>query len=226
MLYSFLYSLSDHISWLNVFKYQTFRAMLSFLLALAFALCLQPVLIRVLKNKGLKGQPIRSDGPSEHQVKVGTPTMGGLVTVAAILFSTVLLADLTNKYVLLAIYVLLGNALLGFVDDWRKVKNQNVKGVSGPTKLFWQTLIAISAAACLYVTDFPTELSFPFLKNLLVNLGIFFIIFSSVVVVGTSNAVNLTDGLDGLAIGPVMTVAATYVLISYLFLLIFIFLQM
>lgn len=216
MLYNLLYSFSDQFSWLNVFKYQTFRAMLSFLLALTFALVFQPVLIRYLKNRGLKGQPIRADGPSEHQVKVGTPTMGGLVTVAAITFSTILLGDLTNKYVLLSLYVLLANGLLGFFDDWSKVKLQNVKGVSGPTKLFWQTLIAVSATVCLYLSDFPTQLTFPFFKDLLINLGIFFILFSAVVVVGTSNAVNLTDGLDGLAIGPVMTVATTYVLIAYL----------
>jgi phospho-N-acetylmuramoyl-pentapeptide-transferase len=216
MLYHLLLSLQDQFSWLNVFKYQTFRAMCSFLLALITAIALQPVFISFLRRQGLKGQPIRSDGPAEHQVKQGTPTMGGVVTIVSILFATLLLADLSNKYVWLMIYVMLGNAVLGFVDDWRKIVHQNPKGVSGPTKLFWQTFIALTAGLCLYLTDFSTNLNFPFFKTLYFDLGIFFMVFSAVVVVGTSNAVNLTDGLDGLAIGPVMTVGATYALISYL----------
>ena len=216
MLYHLLTSLQDQFGWLNVFKYQTFRAMCSFLLALVIAIILQPLFIKFLRRQGLKGQPIRSDGPADHAVKQGTPTMGGVVTIIAISISTLLLADLTNKYVWLVLFVLLGNAALGWVDDWRKIVHQNPKGVSGPTKLMWQTGIALCAALCLYFSDFSSSLMFPLFKNFSIDLGILFIFFAAIVVVGTSNAVNLTDGLDGLAIGPVMTVGATYALISYL----------
>ncbi|MCL4125013.1 UNVERIFIED_CONTAM: hypothetical protein GTU68_052479 [Idotea baltica] len=142
--------------------------------------------------------------------------MGGLVIVASVLFSTILLADLTSKYVWLILFVLVSYSILGFIDDWRKVSQQNSKGVSGKIKLIWQTLIAIIFATCLYYSGFSTELTFPFFKSLMLTLGVFFIPFVILVMVGTSNAVNLTDGLDGLAIGSVMTVASLYGIIAYL----------
>lgn len=215
MLY-YLHLLSDQASWLNVFRYQTFRAMLAFLLAFAFVIVLQPVFIRKLKEIGLKGQPIREDGPKDHLVKQGTPTMGGLVIVGAVTFVTLLLADLSNIFVWLALIVMLAFAGLGFVDDWQKIKAQNSKGLSESQKLMVQGGIACFGAIALLLLGFSTVLQVPFFKDAGIILGLLFIPFVALVVVGASNAVNLTDGLDGLAIGPVMTVAVTYSLFAYL----------
>lgn len=207
----------EDFSWLNVFRYQTFRAGVAFLFAFIFVLFFQPRFIRWLQRVGVKGQPIREEGPKDHASKQGTPTMGGLVIVIAVTLATLLLADLTNLYVWLTLFVLLAFAALGFVDDWRKITKQNTAGVRGKVKLFWQSLISGGVAAyLLFAFDFPTTLTFPFFKELAFDLGILFIPFVMLVVVGCSNAVNLTDGLDGLAIGPVMTVAATYALFAYL----------
>lgn len=216
MLYHILYEGLGDWGWLNVFRYQTFRAMLAFLFSFCFVLAFQPVFIRKLRLRGVKGQPIREEGPKDHSVKQGTPTMGGLVIIVAVLCSTLLLADLTNRYVWLTIIVMSAFAVLGFIDDWRKISEQNTKGVSGRVKLLWQSGIAAVAALALIIFDFPTDLTFPFFKDLSLSLGYLFIPFVMLVVVGTSNAVNLTDGLDGLAIGPVMTVAATYAVFCYL----------
>ncbi|MCB0353781.1 MAG: phospho-N-acetylmuramoyl-pentapeptide-transferase [Bdellovibrionales bacterium] len=217
MLYHLLYGLHEDISWLNVFRYQTFRAGLAFLFAFIFVLFFQPIFIRWLRREGVKGQPIREEGPKDHVSKQGTPTMGGLVIVIAVTAATLLLADLTNLYIWLTLFVLLAFGALGFVDDWRKITKQNTEGVRGKVKLFWQSLISGGVAAyLLFAFDFPTTLTFPFLKDVAFDLGILFIPFVMLVVVGCSNAVNLTDGLDGLAIGPVMTVAATYALFAYL----------
>ena len=191
--------------------------MLAFLIAFIFVLFMQPVFIRRLRRRGVKGQPIREDGPKDHLSKSGTPTMGGLVIVCAVVLATLLLADLTNKLVWIALFVLCAFAGLGFVDDWRKVTRQNSKGLSERSKLIWQCSIAGVAAAVIYFGfDYSTVLHFPFFKTLQLDLIFFFIPFVILVVVATSNAVNLTDGLDGLAIGPVMTVAAVYTLLAYI----------
>ncbi len=216
MLYYFLYSLREDYSWLNVFRYQTFRAMMAFLLAFVFVLLLEPAFIRKLKALGVKGQPIRDDGPKDHFTKSGTPTMGGLVIVVAVLVATLLFADLSNRFVWLSLFVLAGFASLGFIDDWRKVNQQNSKGLSERSKLVWQSFFAVSSVAALWWWGFGSELSFPFFKEYSLELGFFFVPFAALVIVGTSNAVNLTDGLDGLAIGPVMTVAGTYAIFAYL----------
>lgn len=216
MLYHFFYSLHETHGLFNVFRYTTFRAALAFFLSFTFVLIVQPIFIRKLKALGIRGQPIRDDGPKDHEVKEGTPTMGGLVIILAVVFSTLLLADLSNTFVWLTLTVLMGHAILGFLDDWSKISFQNSKGISGKTKLFWQTLIAAIAAWVLLEMDFSTELGFPFFKNAIFDLGYFFIPFTCLVIVGTSNAVNLTDGLDGLAIGSVMTVAGTYAVFAYL----------
>ena len=217
MLYHILYPLHDVYSWLNVFKYQTFRAMVAFLLSFFFVLIFEPIFIRKLKNRGIKGQPIRDDGPRAHEGKKGTPTMGGAVIIAAVFFSTILLADLTNKYVWLTLAVMAGFGGIGFLDDWRKVAQQNTKGISGPTRLIWEGAVCAGAALALLALGFSTELEMPFIKEWSFALGpILFVPFVVLVVVGTSNAVNLTDGLDGLAIGSVMTVAATYAVFAYL----------
>lgn len=216
MLYHIFLALKDNYSWLNVFKYQTFRAMLAFLLSFILVLIFQPVFIKLIQTLGLKGQPIRDDGPSSHSSKQGTPTMGGFVVIAAVTISTLLLTDLTNFYVWLTLIVMLAHAALGFFDDWSKITKQNTKGVSGKTKLIWQFGIAAVAGILLMISGFSTDLLFPFFKDYSIHLSIFFIFFVALVVVGTSNAVNLTDGLDGLAIGPVMTVAGTYAVFAYL----------
>ncbi|MCB0337280.1 MAG: phospho-N-acetylmuramoyl-pentapeptide-transferase [Bdellovibrionales bacterium] len=218
MLYNLLYPLHEtYASWLNVFRYQSFRAMLAFIITFIFVLLLQPWFIRKLKAIGLKGQPIRDDGPAQHAVKQGTPTMGGLVVIAGIVLSSLLMADLSNPFVWLLLAVTIAYAMLGFVDDWRKITKQNTKGVGGKAKLFWQWLFALSAGYALVLLDFPTSITLPFFKDFVIDLPVWaFMFFVGFVVVGTSNAVNLTDGLDGLAIGPVMTVATLYSLISYL----------
>jgi phospho-N-acetylmuramoyl-pentapeptide-transferase len=216
MLYHLLFPLHEQYSWLNVFRYQTFRGMLAFLIAFVFVLAFQPVFIRWLQNRGVKGQPIRSDGPKDHAVKKGTPTMGGLVVIAGVVVAALLLADLTNRYVWLTLGVLVAYAVVGFVDDWRKITQQNSKGLTKREKFFAQIGIAGVAGGFLYLTDFSTALTVPFFKEVGLNLGWLFVPFVILVVVGSSNAVNLTDGLDGLAIGPVMTVALTYAIFAYL----------
>jgi phospho-N-acetylmuramoyl-pentapeptide-transferase len=216
VLYHFLVPLAAEYSWLNIFRYITFRAALAFFIAFAFVLIVQPIFIRYLQKVGMKGQPIRDDGPKSHEVKKGTPTMGGLVVVAGISLAVFLLCDLNNTFVWLILLVMISFASLGFLDDARKVFFQNPKGVSGPTKLIWQTLTSLLVALALFYMGFSTEVHLPFLKDVAINLGILFIPFVMFVVVGTSNAVNLTDGLDGLAIGPVMTVAVTYSIFAYI----------
>jgi len=213
----YLYTFHETYSWLNVFKYQTFRSMLAFLVAFTFVLALQPVFIRWLQDRGVKGQPIREDGPKAHEGKRGTPTMGGMVVVAAVLVSTLLLADLSNVKVWLTIVVMIGFAYLGFVDDWHKITKQNSKGLSERGKLIVQFGLGALVGAVLCYLGFSTDLTVPFSKDISLQLGMVgFVVFTSFVLAATSNAVNFTDGLDGLAIGPVMTVACTYAIFAYL----------
>jgi phospho-N-acetylmuramoyl-pentapeptide-transferase len=215
VLYQLLVPLSSEYSWLNIFRYITFRAALAFFIAFTFVLIVQPIFIRFLQRVGHRGQPIREDGPKTHEVKKGTPTMGGLVVVAAIALSVLLLCDLKNPFIWQILFVMVSFAALGFLDDARKVFFQNPKGVSGPMKLIWQTATSLLIGLGLYYIGFPTDVHLPFVKDVAINLGILFIPFVMFVIVGTSNAVNLTDGLDGLAIGPVMTVAVTYAIFCY-----------
>lgn len=215
MLYHILYPLRDHFSVLNVFGYLTFRSMLAFLLAFFLVLIFQPRFIRWFQVRYL-GQPIRDDGPQSHLSKKGTPTMGGLVVVLAVAVTFLLLADLTNMAVWVTLFVMLSYATLGFVDDYRKVIDRSSKGISARTKLRYQFAAALTAVWFLVVVmDLPTTLTIPFLKHGAIDLGWMFIIFGALVVVGTSNAVNLTDGLDGLVIGPVMTNAFAYGIFAY-----------
>jgi phospho-N-acetylmuramoyl-pentapeptide-transferase len=191
--------------------------MLAFLAAFFFVLFLQPLFIKWLQERGVKGQPIRDDGPKAHELKRGTPTMGGMVVVAAVLFSTLLLADLSNSKVWLTLFVMVGFAYLGFVDDWRKITKQDSKGLSERGKLIVQFGLGALVGFVLWRMDFGTDLTIPFLKDVSVQLGVIgFVLFTSFVLAATSNAVNFTDGLDGLAIGPVMTVACTYAIFAYL----------
>ena len=217
MLYHLCYELlSPEFHVLNVFRYQTFRAMLAFFLALLLVLFLQPRFIRYVRAKKV-GQPIRDDGPQTHLPKQGTPTMGGLVLVFGVVAAGVLLAELTNLYVWVVMGLTAGYAALGFWDDYRKVILKNSKGVSARTKLLWQFTGAFIAVVVLmgFAPGFTTVVSMPFFKNVELDLGYWYILFAMLVIVGTSNAVNLTDGLDGLVIGPTMTTAFAYGVFAY-----------
>ena len=217
MLY-WLTGLSDGGDFFNLFRYITFRAGGAFMTALLFGFIFGLPLINVLRRKQGKGQPIRSDGPEGHFAKAGTPTMGGLLIVGALTTSTLLWARLDNPYVWMVLGVTLCFALIGFADDYAKVSKQNTKGVSGKIRLL-AGLVVAAAAAYLATQVHPVELSgqlaVPVFKNVLINLGLFYIPFSVIVILGAANAVNLTDGLDGLAIMPVMIAAATLGIIAY-----------
>jgi len=217
MLY-WLTFLSDGGDVFNLFRYITFRTGGAFLTALIFGFLFGPPLINVLRRRQGKGQPIRADGPEGHIAKSGTPTMGGLLIVGALATSTLLWARLDNPYVWLVLFVTLAFGLIGFWDDYSKVAKQNTKGVPGKLRL--AIGFAIAGFAAVWATHFhPVELqnqlAVPFFKDVLLNLGLVFIPFAMFVVVGAANAVNLTDGLDGLAIMPVMIAATALGVIAY-----------
>lgn len=216
MLYELLYPLHTAYSAFNVFRYITFRTLLAGLAALTISLCLGPVLIRWLASMKV-GQPIRSDGPERHLAKAGTPTMGGTLILFSGLLATFLLADLRNAYVWLALLVTLGFGAIGFIDDYRKLQGQNSAGLSAGNKLLLQGILGLAAGLFLATQpEFSTTLNFPLVKNFHPDLGWWYVPFAAFVIVGTSNAVNLTDGLDGLAIGPVAIAAATGGLFAYI----------
>lgn len=201
----------------NVFSYLTFRAILSILTGLALSLYLGPKLIRYLQKMQI-GQTVRTDGPESHFSKSGTPTMGGLLILGAISTSILLWADLSNRYVLVTLFVVIAFGLIGFVDDYRKVIRKDSKGLIARWKYFWQSVTAIAVAVILfYTTKQPaeTQLLIPFVKEIMPQLGLFYLVTTYFVIVGTSNAVNLTDGLDGLAIVPTIMVAAAFAIIAY-----------
>ena len=216
MLYYLLFPLHTSYSAFNVFRYITFRAAMAALMSLAVSFLLGPWLIRSLIEKQI-GQQIRDDGPASHSTKAGTPTMGGTLIILALTLSTLMLADIGNSYVLLALFGTVAFGVIGFLDDYLKLTRKNSKGMTPRVKLFVQFAVAFMVAVVLYAyPKFSTEIGFPFIKNIRPNLGVFYIPFAMLVIVGASNAVNLTDGLDGLAIGPVMIAAATYAVIAYL----------
>jgi phospho-N-acetylmuramoyl-pentapeptide-transferase len=209
--------LTQYFSFFNVFSYLTFRAILGILTSLLLSLYLGPKLIARLQRMQI-GQVVRGDGPESHFSKKGTPTMGGLLILGAVLSSTLLWADLDNKYVWVVLFVLVSFGWIGFVDDYRKVIRKDPKGLIARWKYFWQSLFAIATALFLYMTaERPAEtaLLVPFLKDVMPQLGLIFLALSYFVIVGTSNAVNLTDGLDGLAIVPTIMVAAAFAIIAY-----------
>ncbi len=215
MLYYLLYPLHEQFSVLNVFKYITFRTFGATLTAIVFSLMFGKRYIRWLKEKQI-GQSIRELGPQSHQSKKGTPTMGGGLILSAITLSTFLWADLKNHYVWIALLVMLGTGLIGWIDDYKKVVQKNSKGLSARQKLVSQTIVALAASIVLYVfRDSPAVLKFPFFKDFALDLGMFFVPFSTLVIVGASNAVNLTDGLDGLAVGPTITTSLTFSILAY-----------
>ena len=217
MLY-WLTALSDGGDFWNLFRYITFRAGGAFLTALAFGFIFGPPLINVLRKRQGKGQPIREDGPEGHFSKQGTPTMGGLLIVGALTFSTLLWARLDNPYVWMVLLVTLGFAAIGFADDYAKVSKQTTAGVPGKVRLALGFAIAAGAgyfAALMHPEALTNQLALPVFKDVLINLGVFYVPFACLVIVGAANAVNLTDGLDGLAIMPVMIAAATFGIIAY-----------
>ncbi|ADH90423.1 phospho-N-acetylmuramoyl-pentapeptide-transferase [Ancylobacter novellus DSM 506] len=205
---------------LNVFRYITFRTGGAIITALLFVFMFGPAIIALLRLKQGKGQPIRTDGPQSHLItKKGTPTMGGLMIFSGLMVATLLWANLSNPYVWVVLFVTIGFGLIGFYDDYLKVTKQTHNGLSGKARLAIEALIAGSAAVVImHVGREPlsSSLAFPFFKDLLIDLSWFFVIFGAFVIVAAGNAVNLTDGLDGLAIVPVMVAAASFGLISYL----------
>ena len=218
MLYKILLDYIDIFTFLNVFKYITFRTGLAFFTSLLIALLIGGPFIKLFSNRKIFN-PIREDGPSEHIVKkIGTPTMGGIIILLALIISVLLWADLTNIYILFCLYIVSSFGFLGAYDDYKKIRNSSSSGISSKLKIFVQILLA--AIGLLILTFFVEynefkNLYFPFFKNFLINLGWFFIPFSIFVIVGSSNAVNLTDGLDGLATVPVILVAGCFAFISY-----------
>ncbi len=215
MLYHLLYPLHTLFSILNVFRYITFRTIYASLTAFFICFFLGPWVIERLARMQV-GQYIRDDGPKSHLGKAGTPTMGGVLMIAAITLATLLWSDLTNPFIWIALWVLLGFGAVGFMDDYRMQVKKQSKGLSVRGKLVWQAGVALIAGAWVYLTpNFSTEVTVPFFKTVTPDLDWGYIIFAVLVIVGASNAVNLTDGLDGLAIGPVIIAAATYMVFAY-----------
>jgi len=215
MLYSLLYPLHEQFSILNVFKYITFRTFGASITAVFLSMLLGPTFIRYLGKKQMK-QAIRNDGPQSHLSKKGTPTMGGGLILISVVLSTLLWSDLSNTSVWIALIATLLFGWIGFIDDYRKVIRKNPKGLPGRYKLVGQFLISLGVAWILFQDpNYSTVLKFPFFKDLSIELGWFFIPFAIFVIVGASNAVNLTDGLDGLAVGPTMTTSVTFLILSY-----------
>jgi phospho-N-acetylmuramoyl-pentapeptide-transferase len=217
MLY-WLTGLSDGGDFFNLFRYITFRAGAAFFTALIFGFMFGQPLINLLRRKQKKGQPIRDDGPASHFAKAGTPTMGGLLILSALLFSTLLWARLDNPYIWIVMGVTFGFGLIGFADDYAKVTKQSSKGVSSKIRFGIGLVVAAAAAAAaayVHPETLTNQLALPVFKDALVNLGWFFVPFSMIVIVGAANAVNLTDGLDGLAVMPVMIAAGTLGVIAY-----------
>jgi len=218
MLYA-LVNFSDQIGPLNVFRYITFRTGGAIMTALLFVFLFGPAIIDLLRVRQGKGQPIREDGPQTHLAKVGTPTMGGLMILSGVTVSTLLWANWANWYVWIVLFVTLSYGVIGFYDDYLKVTASQSAGVSGKLRLLAE--IAVAGLATLLLmwigsADLASALTVPFFKNLVIPLGVFFILLGILVIAGAGNAVNLTDGLDGLAIVPVMIAAATFGLIAYL----------
>jgi phospho-N-acetylmuramoyl-pentapeptide-transferase len=214
VIYHLLYPLSSDLGAFNVVRYITFRTGAATLTALFLAFVLGPAVIRKLASLRV-GQPIREIGPA-HQDKAGTPTMGGLLILLSLVVSVLLWSELDNRLVWIVLGVTVGYGILGFVDDYRKVTQGSSAGLAGRWKMFWQTLIALAVAVAIYLDpSFDKELAVPFIKDFNPNMGLLYIPIAVFIIVGASNAVNLTDGLDGLAIGPVMIAGATFLVLSY-----------
>ncbi len=215
MLYHLLYPLHKTISAFNVFQYITFRTIYASLTALLICFFLGPWVIKKLAGKQI-GQHIREDGPESHHKKAGTPTMGGTLIIFSVVVSILLWTNLTNFYIWIVLLVTIGYSIIGFIDDYLMLIKKRSKGLSMRSKILMQSLFAIAVGIllCLH-PDFSTHVTIPFLKNISPDIGWGYVLFAAFVIVGTSNAVNLTDGLDGLAIGPVIIAASTYMVFAY-----------
>jgi phospho-N-acetylmuramoyl-pentapeptide-transferase len=215
MIYHLLYPLHTTFSSFNVFRYITFRTIYAAITALVICFILGPWLIRKLQSLKI-GQPIREDGPDSHLSKEGTPTMGGLLIIFAAVISTFLWSNLTIDYVWMVMMVTVGFGLIGFMDDYRKLSQKNSKGISGKVRLLLEVAIALFVSIILYhKAGFSSSITIPFFKTALPDLGWGYVLLSTFIIVGAANAVNLTDGLDGLAIGPAITCFMTYLLFAY-----------
>jgi phospho-N-acetylmuramoyl-pentapeptide-transferase len=215
MIYHLLYPLYTKFSAFNVFRYITFRTIYAVLTAFLICFLLGPWVIRKLTQLQV-GQHIRDEGPKEHQKKTGTPTMGGTLIVFSLIITTLLWSNLSNFYIWILLLATLGFALIGFTDDYLKQIKKHNMGLIPRNKFILQSSLALIISTLIYISpDFSSILIVPFFKNISPDLGIFYILFSAFVIVGTSNAVNLTDGLDGLAIGPTIIVAVTYMIFAY-----------
>jgi len=218
MLFALFELLAEHYSFFNVFQYLTLRAICAVLTALTISLMVGPVMIRKLRYHQI-GQTVRQDGPPTHFDKVGTPTMGGLLILASVILATLLWTDLTNRYVQITLFTCFFFGVIGWYDDYRKLINKDPKGMGSRNKFLSQSLVAVIAAVFLYYTaetPIETSLIIPFFKGVVWPLGILFLPLTYFVIVGTSNAVNLTDGLDGLAIVPTAMVAGALAVFCYL----------
>lgn len=219
MLYHLLYPLKAYFSPFNVFQYITFRAGGALLTALALTFIFAPLVIRWLKGKKV-AQEIRSDGPATHQAKKGTPTMGGLIILLSLVISTLLWGRWDNHFLWLVLFSTVYLGFLGFIDDWRKWIKKHPHGLSSSEKMFGQLILALVLSAYIYFfppnADYSSKIAIPYFKDLFINLGVFYILFAILLIIGTSNAVNLTDGLDGLAIGSIIFSALTYAVFAYL----------
>ncbi len=215
MLYHLLYPLHTTFSVFNVFRYITFRTIYASLTAFFICFLLGPWMIRKLANMQVR-QYIRDDGPKSHFDKAGTPTMGGTLILLSITASILLWSDLTNYYVWIVLFVIIGYGAIGFIDDYLMQVKKQSKGLTVRKKLLLQGIVALITGALVYASpNFSTEVTIPFFKNIRPDFGWGYIIFAAFVIVGASNAVNLTDGLDGLAIGPVIIAASTYMIFAY-----------
>ncbi len=216
LLYLFDWLARD-ITFFNVFRYLTLRAILGVLTALGICFIVGPVMIRRLSFYQI-GQTVRSDGPQTHLVKAGTPTMGGALILVAVFVATLLWADLTNRFIWVVLFTTFVFGAIGWVDDYKKLINKDPRGIGAKAKYFWQTVGGLAVALCLYYTarsPAETQLIVPFFKHFVLDMGPWFILLTYLVIVGTSNAVNLTDGLDGLAIMPTVMVAAALGIFAY-----------
>ncbi|GIS23775.1 MAG: phospho-N-acetylmuramoyl-pentapeptide-transferase [Alphaproteobacteria bacterium] len=219
MIYYISLLLIDQFSYLNIFKYLTFRASGAFITSILISFLVGPKLIQYFKVKQKLGQPIRDDGPKwQIEAKKGTPTMGGALILFALTVSVILWTDLFNIYLWLVLFITLSFGLIGFIDDYLKLKKFSFKGLSGKIKIIIQIFITLIFCylLLLFSEQSNTQLLFPIFKNLYIDLGYFWFIFGMLVIVGSSNSVNLTDGLDGLAIVPIMIVLSTFSIIAYL----------
>ncbi len=217
MLYHLAEWLTPSYSFFNVFHYLTMRGILGVLTALAISLWIGPAMIRRLTAVRI-GQTVRQDGPQTHLAKAGTPTMGGALILVAVFAATLAWADLTNRFVWVLLFTTAAFGAIGWVDDWKKIVEKNPRGIGARQKFFWQSLAGLAASLFLYATaqvPAETQLILPFFKNVLVDLGPLYVVLAYFVIVGSSNAVNLTDGLDGLAILPTVMVAGGLAVYAY-----------